>query len=469
MDLQKFAEGFSATTAVISVEKKPQEGYGRICIAAGNQRFIDLVEGRLISGTTGAAHSRFIPGSDYDKYLARDPGFEDICFRAALQKKTMYTYIYLNRVGMWFNVIVMPLEQEDEGVCYCTYTMEPCDLTDMDFSSMQSLKTSSDVLRTCIKLHDTNDFRQTMVEIIKDIRHICNAEVCTIMLTDSGTGTCSVLATDIADDSRIKRVTQFSNFYDIAVSWIKMIGEKDCLIIKNDKDMQYVSMINYPWYLTLAEANVQSVVMFPLRYNNEILGFIWATNFDTRETMRIKETLELTTFFISSEIASYRLMERLEHISYSDLLTGVSNRNAMNNRISGIIAGEEKLAVPYGVVFADLNGLKGLNDSRGHSAGDLLLKKSALLLQESFPGSEIYRAGGDEFMVIVQGCGRDSFMGLVAALKEQTGSPEGVSFAVGSYYTEEDCDIRKAMHIADEDMYKNKEEYYERYPERRNR
>ena len=72
-------------------------------------------------------------------------------------------------------------------------------------------------------------------------------------------------------------------------------------------------------------------------------------------------------------------------------------------------------------------------------------------------------------MVIVQGCGRDSFMGLVAALKEQTGSPEGVSFAVGSYYTEEDCDIRKAMHIADEDMYKNKEEYYERYPERRNR
>jgi diguanylate cyclase (GGDEF)-like protein len=80
-------------------------------------------------------------------------------------------------------------------------------------------------------------------------------------------------------------------------------------------------------------------------------------------------------FLISAEIAGYKMMKRPEITSYSDMLTGVMNRNAMNNRITGIIEETENLAEPYGVVFADLNGLKRVNDEQGHAAGDLLLKK----------------------------------------------------------------------------------------------
>ena len=119
--------------------------------------------------------------------------------------------------------------------------------------------------------------------------------------------------------------------------------------------------------------------------------------------------LELSTFFISSEIANYMMFERIKQISFTDMLTGINNRNAMNNKVSEIISGEYVFNKPYGIVFADLNGLKRVNDEIGHSAGDLLLKKAGLTLQEVFVEDEAYRAGGDEFMVIAEGYTKEEY------------------------------------------------------------
>ena len=51
-------------------------------------------------------------------------------------------------------------------------------------------------------------------------------------------------------------------------------------------------------------------------------------------------------------------MERLKVMSSIDLLTGINNRNLMNNRVDRVVAGKDKLDEPYSVIFADLNGLK---------------------------------------------------------------------------------------------------------------
>ena len=69
-------------------------------------------------------------------------------------------------------------------------------------------------------------------------------------------------------------------------------------------------------------------------------------------------------------------------MSSVDLLTGVMNRNAMNKRVDDIISGKEVLPLRVGVVFADLNGLKKVNDTGGHTAGDSYIKKSADLLND---------------------------------------------------------------------------------------
>ena len=161
------------------------------------------------------------------------------------------------------------------------------------------------------------------------------------------------------------------------------------------------------------------------------------------------------------------MLMQLERISYTDLLTGIMNRNSMNNRVTGIVDGEP-VSKPYAVIFADLNGLKRVNDEDGHSAGDLLLKKAGIVLQEVFVDDEVYRAGGDEFMVLVHG-DRESFDRKIEKLRAMTSDPDNVCFSFGYCFNDSDIDIRDAMRIADEEMYKDKAKYYSEHPERKYR
>ncbi len=155
----------------------------------------------------------------------------------------------------------------------------------------------------------------------------------------------------------------------------------------------------------------------------------------------------------------------MEMLSAKDILTGIFNRNAMNNRIDGFVGDNAKTA-PVCIIFADLNGLKTMNDTKGHFAGDLLLKDAALTLQKHFPEYEVYRAGGDEFMVLALESDQEELMCRIEKFKEDTSDPDSVCFAVGwSFGTT--GEIRKALHEADENMYADKEAFYNKYPERR--
>jgi len=233
--------------------------------------------------------------------------------------------------------------------------------------------------------------------------------------------------------------------------------------------MDVIKTSNPRWHASMLEAEIKSLVLFPLQYNHEIIGFIWATNFDTKNTELIKETLELTTFFIASEVANYQLLQKLEMLSSTDLLTGVKNRNAMNNRVFKIITGRERVPDFYGVVFADLNGLKAINDDDGHNAGDELIKKAAATLKSTFDGCEIYRAGGDEFLIVAMGKPKEWIESKIEYLHKIADDPNQVSFALGFYYDVERGDIRAAMREADARMYEDKKMFYEKHPESRKR
>ena len=159
----------------------------------------------------------------------------------------------------------------------------------------------------------------------------------------------------------------------------------------------------------------------------------------------------------------------MELLSVTDLLTGLYNRNAMNNRITDIVNGVDPIESPYGVVFVDLNGLKLTNDRSGHVAGDKLLKESANVLSSVFTDCEIFRVGGDEFLVIVTGKSEAEFNALIDELRKKSEAPGAVKFAIGSCFSDPSVDIRNAMHIADEKMYQDKDEFYKKHPELKSR
>jgi diguanylate cyclase (GGDEF)-like protein len=92
----------------------------------------------------------------------------------------------------------------------------------------------------------------------------------------------------------------------------------------------------------------------------------------------------------------------LERMAYTDSLTGLPNREALEHALEGALAGARRDAVPFALLFLDLDGFKAINDTFGHLAGDLLLKETARRLRQSLRRQdEVFRVSGDEFIAIL--------------------------------------------------------------------
>ena len=408
MEFQKLVDSFYAPTCIMSVEKTEDGRYGEIRMVAGNKKYTDMIDIRM-KQEAGVEEfengTAFVPGTIYSEYFPENRSFENVCFRAAAQKTEIHTYAYLNQTDIWFDIYVIPIDFEEGNICYCAYMAIPTHNAEQIVDTVNSNQMSNEVLKTCIKLHKADNLKEAMESVISDIRKICNAETCTVLLLDEENESYSILATDFNPGSTVRNVTTFSNFYNIALSWKKMIGDEgDCIIIKDEADMEYVSRVNNPWYQTLVDAGVDSCVLFPLRHRNEVLGFVWAVNFDTEKTLRIKENLELTTFFVSSHIAGYQVVKRLEHMSYTDALTGLPNRFACVDYISDLIRKNKKFAA----VSINLNHFKSVNETFGFEVGNHVLievgnRWKALIDNEQEENADyITRTNGDEFLLVIK-------------------------------------------------------------------
>jgi diguanylate cyclase (GGDEF)-like protein len=332
-----------------------------------------------------------------------------------------------------------------------------------------SADVASSVLETCIKLRSHEDFKMTMNVICKDLRDLCDSEHCCILLMDKAKRKCSVLCEAFADNSELLPMDNYVNddFYAIAESWLDTIAGSNCIIVKNEHDMEIVKERNPVWYNSITSAGGETIVLFPLEFKGELLGYIWALNFDPELAEKIKETLELTTFILASELYSFQLMKRLNILSSTDMLTHVMNRNEMNNYVDELV--RQSTDETVGVIFADLNGLKTINDVAGHTAGDALLKDAASALREIFPVHEVFRAGGDEFVVIMTGLTEEKLQNDVNRLREVSKNYNNLVFAIGSAFDPDSANVRQALRIADERMYKDKKHYYEMHPEKKRR
>ena len=95
--------------------------------------------------------------------------------------------------------------------------------------------------------------------------------------------------------------------------------------------------------------------------------------------------------------------------AYRDGLTGVKNKLAYIESLRRLeIKSKTTSFEGYGVVVFDLNGLKIINDTKGHEAGDELLKNACRLICEHYKHSPVYRIGGDEFVAILTGSDFDN-------------------------------------------------------------
>ena len=455
MDVDSIVSHYKSKACVLSVELFPDGSYGNIRVVAGNRAHCAEME--------QLTHRPFVPGSLYEACFPKNPNFEEYCYRCVHSGRPLHAYVDLYMMGLWLNMFLMPLDSDNDNIGYCIYSYEVAPKADSSAMSAISADNASKVLSTCIKLRGgSDDIKQTFDDVLEDIREICGSDHCCILLTDPEKHSCTIFGESLRKGCNLHPMDRYiEGFYAIAETWPGTLAGSSCIIVKDEQDMEDLRRQNPVWGASLEFAGVKTLVLFPLRHRDTLLGYMWALNFNVANVTKIKETLELTTFFLASEIASYQLLNKLEYMSTVDSLTGIKNRNVMNNRVDQIVDKLEPM--PKAVLFADLNGLKRMNDERGHNAGDKMLRSAAAMLQGVFRNGDVYRAGGDEFMVLVPEITEEELHRRVARVHELSEQTPDVRFSIGICYGERE--IRRAMRLADERMYAEKNAYYNAHPE----
>lgn len=110
-------------------------------------------------------------------------------------------------------------------------------------------------------------------------------------------------------------------------------------------------------------------------------------------------------FAAGLDISERRKAEhQIEHLAYHDALTGLPNRHLFVDRLDNALTRAQRTEETLAVLFIDIDHFKSINDSLGHTAGDVLLRTIALRLRSTLRTEDtVARLGGDEFTVLVSG------------------------------------------------------------------
>ena len=452
IDFKQMCSSIHHNACIISVKKK-DGGDGEFRIVDGNEAYLGSFN------MDSYQKHEFIPNSLYTDYLPKNLNFEDYCYRSAVKKELLHSYAYPENFHSWIHMLFIPLSYETEELAYCLYVMEISQEFNSELLSSPRGDIYNKVLNTTLQLAETADFTTTLKNVTMDIRKSCNALFCCILLVNKDNGKLEVLAEDREPNSDTMPMSHYMDerFHKSVLSWDDLIYKNgNCVIIDDQKGMDYIKENCPLWYESLVESNIRSLVLFPLKTGDHILGYMWVSNFKNKDTTQIKEALEITTFVLGSQIGNKLLLDQLTRLSSIDILTGLYNRNKLNTYMTGVL---ESKKTPIGLVFLDINGLKKVNDNEGHLAGDNLIKRAAKTLKHVFLGNDIFRVGGDEFVVILIGAEEKEIIESLDKLREEA-AKNNVSFAAGYAVCDNDHNIEKALKEADFNMYQDKRKFY---------
>ena len=171
---------------------------------------------------------------------------------------------------------------------------------------------------------------------------------------------------------------------------------------------------------------------------------------------------------VRREQAQANALRKATELASRDDLTGVkSKRLFAEAELQWDARIREDGTAPFAVAVFDLNGLKHINDTRGHAAGDRYICAASALICTTFQHSPVFRIGGDEFAAVLTGGDfekRDALTEEFRALNAARRFPDEAVVACGIsvFVPGQDTRFREVFERADADMYKNKKELKEK-------
>lgn len=208
-----------------------------------------------------------------------------------------------------------------------------------------------------------------------------------------------------------------------------------------------------PSYEMLKAQQVWRLLAVPLMKGGAMVGFLGVDN--PRAHYDDATLLASIQFFVTNSLDRKKQQAYLEKLSYRDMLTGLYNRNRYIERLEAYKQVQDQ---QIGAIYIDLNGLKKVNDERGHRAGDELIVRAAGTIAGIF-AEDAYRVGGDEFVVILLDVSREDFARKTEQLRRQM-QENSVDASIGGVWQASTENLENLLRLADENMYREKKRYY---------
>ena len=254
---------------------------------------------------------------------------------------------------------------------------------------------------------------------------------------------------------------QIQNLQDLDIRlldrWRPSFNRQECVIIE---DLEAIRDDSPDEYETLNIQGISSLVAVPLEKDGELTGYIGVDNPPAEKIANISPLLHTLRYFLMTSLRRAEDERQLVLLSYYDTLTGFYNRNRYIRDINR----QAQADGSFGIAYLDVNGLKDINDLRGHAFGDKVLVECARRMRETFDGADFYRIGGDEFVIICREWSKEVFEEKVELLRKNFERDSICRAAVGSRWAEGSDDLSQIIADADARMYEDKKEFYRRSP-----
>ena len=189
------------------------------------------------------------------------------------------------------------------------------------------------------------------------------------------------------------------------------------------------------------------------------------------------EAINEQIYQLRAEIRQY--IDYAHSQAYMDSMTGVGNKTAYLDLVQNINKKIVEGTANFSVVVFDLNGLKVINDNKGHVSGDQFIINSSKAIIKTFGVDKCFRIGGDEFIVVLENVNKVLLQAKLNQLPQEVKNintnksqeDEEVSFSYGSATFNKDTDkiFNEVFKRADDEMYAYKARYYLQHGDRRNK
>ena len=239
---------------------------------------------------------------------------------------------------------------------------------------------------------------------------------------------------------------------EVCANWYRIFEEGHNIIIPDLEETKETDPLQYE---NLKRQGVHSIVIVPLYEKGKAIAFCGADNPPPMYLECAHDMLQIMASFLLSCLRRRNLLNKLMDLSYKDALTKLGNRFALIDFIKDLDRSQS-----ISIVYCDITGLKQVNDTQGHEAGDALIINSCKCLKQVYNDYGVFRIGGDELLAVCPNISQADAEALVAQLRAAM-KEYSVNLAIGMVWKEAATNnLYPIVQEAEQLMYADKSEYY---------